>query len=84
MELLAEDFSEYSAAEIRKQTDIASDAVFRTLKTLHEAGWIERHGDRYRLSNRWPKIGYAFGEHLVEERNKAHQRLQEFRAGPGA
>lgn len=75
---LAEGFRELSAKEIAKETGMANDAAFRALQNLLSAGWVEKYKGQYRLSQYWPKIGRAFGEHLAVERCRANERLQEF------
>ncbi len=80
-ELMSDGFPELSLAEVTERTGLTTDTSFRTLYNAQQFGWIEKlPGERYRLSQFWPKLGYRYFERLVEERNALHQRIQEFRA----
>ncbi len=74
----ADDFPELSLAELVTTTGLSKDASFRTLYMLHQAGWIEKHGERYALSQSWAQVGYRYLKNLDKKRNEIHQQIQEY------
>lgn len=79
VEVLAEGLNPLSIAEICNRLGLSKNTVFRTLWNLGKVGWVEREGELYKLSQRLPKLGDKYINHLIEKRNEWHKKIQDFK-----